>query len=104
MHEAWIVVLVPPIDVLTAYPLNAITFANTIEQSILSQKELNSRFKFCKIFIRVGIVTITFIFGLIEWNYNLIANITGFVKLFALFFIACICSIFITITLSKYLQ
>ena len=39
---AWIILLFPPFDMMTAFPLHCITLANTIEQSLLKDSDLDA--------------------------------------------------------------
>jgi len=60
---------------LSTYPLNAISTANTMEAAFLSEEKRRS--KFWKYFVRIAICTITSIFALFVWNFDIIVSATG---------------------------
>jgi len=69
------IVLFPAFDMLSTYPLNAISTANTMEAAFLSEEKRRS--KFWKYFVRIAICTITSIFALFVWNFDIIVSATG---------------------------
>jgi len=69
------IVLFPAFDMLSTYPLNAISTANTMEAALLSEQKRST--KFWKILVRLVLCTITNIFALFVWNFDLIVSATG---------------------------
>lgn len=106
---SWFIVLFPAIDIGSAYPLNAVTLANTIEAAIIPENithasvsdmhdiengnvinRICSYDKRYSILFRVLICTSTAILALIEWNFDLILAISGAFGLLATYGGPCI--------------
>ena len=106
---SWFIVLFPAIDIGSAYPLNAVTLANTLEAAIIPEnithastselRELdieNNNRRICSydkrysILFRVLVCTLTAILALIEWNFDLILAISGAFGLLAVYVGPCI--------------
>lgn len=96
---SWFIVLFPAIDIGSAYPLNVVTLANTIEEAIIPKVEVpeseqaqqppsNAIFTYenrYNILFRLLICTSTAILALIEWNFDLILAISGAFGLLAVY-------------------
>jgi len=94
---SWFIVLFPAIDIASAYPLNVVTMANTIEAAVIPQHlqedvedeeeqqnqpqpQNDSLFQYknrYNILFRLLICTLTAVLALIEWNFDLILAISG---------------------------
>lgn len=77
------VLLLPPIDMLSCFPLNAITLSNTITQSI--KKNTNIETKHLKLLIRICVVIIPIALSLFICNFGFIMILSGILNLIALF-------------------
>ena len=113
---SWFIVLFPAIDIGSAYPLNAVTLANTIEAAIMPENITHASVseitediennnngnndnvinRICNydkrwsILFRVLVCTSTAILALIEWNFDLILAISGAFGLLAVYGGPCI--------------
>ena len=99
---SWFIILFPAIDIGSAFPLNAVTLANTIEAAILPQRIIDEQNdnvgngRFCSyenrysILIRCLICTLSAILALIEWNFDFILAVSGAFSLLAVYIGPCL--------------
>ena len=75
---AWFIVLFPALDVSSAYPLNAITLANTIESAIFNKQYLIENQTWISKIIKISICVICTLLSLFIWNFQEILAYSGF--------------------------
>eukprot|EP01084_Bolivina_argentea_P101323 181681_1 len=102
---AWFIVLLPAIDIGSAFPLIATTLSNTFEAILLNilvknkqhQKDINDITNFYEscyhqryvVIIKITLCTLVSGLALIEWNFELILAISGAFKLLATYVAPC---------------
>merc|ERR1719361_345951 len=80
----WIVVLLPAVDIGSAFPLNAISMANTTEAMLYfyTNTEYNPKYL---IVIKVAICVISSGLALLVWNFELVLALSGAFELLAMY-------------------
>jgi len=80
---SYFIVLLPAIDMSTAYPLNLISLAHTLEKTLLDEQQ-QTQIKF-KMLIRYSIIIITAILAYFVWNFTfviILSGLCGFIGLY----------------------